>query len=132
MMKNIVWMAFKGFVIATVVFNLLLRMASGHAFFVPPEEKLCYLTMIVAFILVSYLPSARGKGRTIVKYITMIALIGVIAAVIYFWKMVFVVDFESLFVGFAFHAWHAIFLLTSVGVLFLVATDHFFKEASEK
>lgn len=127
-MKSAGLIAFKGFIIITVSFNLLLRMASEHTFFLPPEEKLGYLAMIVALVLVSYLPSVN-KGRLIMKCITLVAVMGVIAMAVFLWTMLFTEGgFESLVVGLIFHTWCAAFLLTSVYVLFLVATNGLFKK----
>jgi uncharacterized membrane protein YesL len=126
-MKSIAVTVFKIFIVIIILFNLLLRMASEHEFMLPLEEMFGYLSMIMAFALLSFLPSVNKNWLKTIKYLTVVFLLGVIGTSIYLSMTTFKVDYENWFIGFLFHLWDISFLFISVYVLFLVLTDRLLK-----
>jgi hypothetical protein len=114
---------FKVVTVLTLIVHLLFRMASEHAFVLPLIEGLGYSAMITAFFLVLILPSSSNGWRTVIKYLTVLSLAGVLLIAAQFAMNTFKVDFADWIVGFLFHSWDLLYIIVTAGVLFLVLTD---------
>ncbi len=121
---------FKLLMIAVILFNLVLRGASGHQFELPVEELLGYIAMLLSIILISIHPFIHGVLYEPMKYVTIFFLIGVLLFALFLSKSTFSIDYENWFTAVFFYLSDAAFIGLSAYSIFLVFTDRVMKKES--
>lgn len=123
--------SFKFLMIAMILFNLLLRAASGHQFYLPLQELMGYSVIILSIILISVYPSIKEELQGLVKYATIFSLIGVLIFLLSLWEGQLSIDFEDWYIALLFYFFHAAMIGLTAFAIFLLLTNRGMKKESK-